>query len=81
MVTGYLCPVCGYEMTDPPRDFNICPSCGTEFGVHDCNSTVEELQKAWLSTGPKWWSDTEPEPAEWNPIQQIAKLLRIAQCR
>lgn len=50
-----LCPVCGYGMKEAPADFNICPSCGTEFGVHDVNSSIPELRKA--------WSKTEDSPA------------------
>lgn len=75
MVTEKLCPICGYAMAEPPRDYNICPSCGTEFGLHDQNTSVEELRQAWLRTGPKWWSATESQPENWNPIQQLAKML------
>ncbi len=69
-----LCPVCAYELDDPPRDHNICPSCGTEFGLHDVNATIEELREAWIKTGPKWWSETDPKPADWNPFVQLARL-------
>lgn len=69
-----LCPVCGYEMDDPPRDHNICPSCGTEFGLHDVNATIEELRRAWIESGPKWWSASDPQPVEWNPFVQLAEL-------
>jgi hypothetical protein len=69
-----LCPVCGFEMKDPPRNYNVCPSCGTEFGVHDQNATIEELRAAWIATGQKWWSNTEQEPAGWNPFRQLARL-------
>jgi hypothetical protein len=75
MVTDNLCPVCGYEMAEPPRDYNICPSCGTEFGLHDRNSSIEDLQRAWLATGPAWWSANEPQPEGWNPMQQLARML------
>ncbi len=75
MVRENLCPVCGYEMEEPPHGYNICPSCGTEFGLHDQNTSLEELQRAWLGTGPKWWSTTEPQPEKWNPIQQLSKML------
>ena len=75
MVIKHMCPVCGYGMQDPPCDYNICPSCGTEFGVHDMNASIGELRKAWLQTGPRWSSATEPQPAAWNPFAQIAELL------
>jgi hypothetical protein len=69
-----LCPVCGFEMDDPPRDYNICPSCGTEFGVHDLNASIAELRAAWIATGPKWWSQTDQPPGDWNPFQQLARV-------
>jgi hypothetical protein len=69
-----LCPVCGYEMDDPPRDYNICPSCGTEFGLHDLNASILELREAWIKNGPKWWSSTDPQPDGWDPYAQLARL-------
>jgi hypothetical protein len=69
-----LCPVCGYDMDDPPRDYNICPSCGTEFGLHDLNASVLELREAWIKTGPKWWSATDAQPVGWDPYLQLARL-------
>jgi len=75
MVDQNLCPVCGYKMEEPARDFNTCPSCGTEFGLHDANASIEDLRSAWLRTGPKWWSATDLQPANWNPLMQLAGLL------
>lgn len=75
MVTKNLCPVCGYEMAEPPRDYNTCPSCGTEFGLHDQNATIEQLREAWLGTGPKWWGAVNQQPEDWNPMRQLAKML------
>ena len=72
MVIENLCPVCGYEMEDPPRDYNICPSCGTEFGNHDLNASISELRAGWIRSGPKWWSKTDPQPENWNPFAQLA---------
>src|SRR5579864_980161 len=66
-----LCPVCGYEMADGPRSFNICPSCGTEFGLHDENASIDELRAWWMSTGPSWYSTVIPRPANWNPMMQL----------
>ena len=66
-----FCPVCGYEMADGPRSFNICPSCGTEFGLHDENSSIEALRIWWLSTGPRWFSRVVPQPEGWNPTIQL----------
>jgi hypothetical protein len=73
MIIENQCPVCGYEMEAPPRDYRICPSCGTEFGVHDVNTSIAELRNAWIKTGPKWWSRTDSEPEKWDPIEQMEK--------
>ena len=69
-----LCLVCGYEMDDPPRDYNVCPSCGTEYGVNDINASYDELRQAWLKTGPAWWSKTDKQPDNWSPSRQLANL-------
>jgi hypothetical protein len=69
-----LCLVCGYEMDDPPRDYNVCPSCGTEYGVSDVNASYDDLRKAWLRTGPVWWSKTDEQPDNWSPSRQLANL-------
>ena len=74
MVKEKLCPVCGYEMEEGPRDYNICPSCGTEFGLHDLNSTIESLRQVWLENGPQWYSKVIPKPDNWKPLLQLATL-------
>src|SRR5882672_7484629 len=68
-----LCPVCGFEMEAPPKDYRICPPCGTEFGVSDANATIAELRDAWMSTGPIWWSDSDSRPDNWDAIAQMEK--------
>ena len=75
MVNEKLCSVCGYEMEEGPRDYNICPSCGTEFGLHDVNSGIEQLRQIWLESGPAWFSKVIPEPPNWSPMNQLAGLL------
>lgn len=73
MKTENTCPVCGFEMEAPPKDYRICSSCGTEFGVSDVNSSIAELRESWMSTGPAWWSRYDPAPANWDPIDQMEK--------
>jgi hypothetical protein len=75
MVNDKLCTVCGYEMEEGPRNYNICPSCGTEFGLHDVNTTIDNLRAAWLAGGARWHSTAVPQSGKWNPIQQLSKLL------
>jgi len=69
-----MCPVCGYGMEDPPEDYNICPSCGTEFGLHDVNSSIAALRAAWLRSGARWWSPVDPQPLGWDPYLQLDNL-------
>lgn len=66
-----LCPVCGFPMRYPPRDWHICPSCGTEFGYDDVGRTFHELRLQWLASGPRWWSPVDPVPGNWNPFLQM----------
>ncbi len=69
----YPCPVCGYYMEDPPRDYNICPSCGTEFGYHDAGRTHEELRNIWIKSGAEWWSPVDRKPERWNAYIQLLR--------
>ena len=70
-----MCPVCGYGMDDPPEDYNICPSCGTEFGLHDAHTSIAELRAAWLRSGAHWWSPVDPQPQGWDPYLQLDNLM------
>ncbi len=70
----HICPVCGYRMDVPAANYNICASCGTEFGLHDQNATLDELRLEWIRTGPTWWSKTEPRPDNWSPFVQLANV-------
>jgi hypothetical protein len=72
----YTCPVCGFGMEDPPCDYNICPSCGTEFGHHDVNASVESLRAEWLRRGALWWSAVDVCPDNWDPYGQVSALLQ-----
>jgi len=66
----YACPVCRYlEMPDPPRDYNICPCCGTEFGNDDVDCTHTELREQWTHAGAPWFFGTPP--VGWNPWTQL----------
>jgi hypothetical protein len=77
----HTCPVCGFtELAEAAYDnagcasFEICPSCGTEFGYHDAKESHAELRKRWLAAGAPWSSRAIPSPPNWDPLQQ----LRIA---
>ena len=72
------CPVCAYRnMPDAPQDYEICPCCGTEFGMDDVERTHEELRKEWMAKGARWFSDESQAPRGWNAMDQLieAELL------
>jgi len=76
--SGYLCPVCGFTMEKTPADFNICPSCGTEFGNDNLDWTFSELRQAWLDNGAQWWSESTHAPNGWNPIEQVLRVIAVS---
>ena len=70
----HICPVCCYPMDEPADDYNICSSCGTEFGLHDQRFTHQQLRAAWQREGAKWWSTFDNQPANWDPAIQLGGL-------
>lgn len=73
-ITANTCTVCGFEMRDGPRDWNICPCCGIEFNFHDADISHEELRAHWIRTGMNWWSVVEKPQTGWNPVLQLGRL-------
>jgi hypothetical protein len=82
----HTCPVCGYPaLREPPRSpksgggsYEICPSCGFQFGVTDDDKGIshEKWREDWIYRGMPWdGHDIGSPPANWNPKQQLAKLL------
>jgi len=70
---AFTCPVCFYpDLEEPPQDFSICPSCGTEFGFDDAGITHEQLRKQWIYQLAPWFSNYRKPPAGWNPWTQLA---------
>ncbi len=77
----HTCPVCGWpDLHEPPRNreggasFEICPSCGFEFGFDDDDQglTYEAARARWIAAGMKWWSGARAAPHGWNPAEQLA---------
>lgn len=58
-------------MGAPPRDNNICPSCGVEFGHDDCGRNFSELRREWIRDEAPWSSRLVPRPIDWNPYVQM----------
>lgn len=81
----YTCPVCGYpELTEAPVNasgagsYEICWSCGFEFGVTDDDAgySFETWRQRWIDLGMPWDSDgLHPRPTSWNPTKQLQLLL------
>lgn len=70
----YDCPVCGYAaLPRPPKQFGICPCCGTEFELDDDEKSHLQLRIEWLDAGAPWFSTRMSVPPNWNPLQQLAK--------
>lgn len=74
-----LCPVCFFpDLEEPPREFSICPCCGTEFGVNDYSPKRtspdvihRELRWEWLERGAPWFDVETPRPYGWSGFEQI----------
>jgi len=68
----YRCPVCFFdELPDPPRDYHICPCCGTEFGNDDAEVSHGRLRQIWISNGANWFFGEPPE--DWSAWHQLAE--------
>ena len=77
------CPVCAYDgLDEDPRtvagggSFEICPSCGFQFGVSDDDEgfTYDAWRKQWIDGGMEWDKGRSPPPSGWNPVRQLARL-------
>jgi hypothetical protein len=76
--------VCGYVGLEyQPRhpvsgggSYEICPSCGFQFGVHDDDRRIsyEEWRARWVSGGMKWNAKSIPPPEDWNPEKQLERV-------
>ena len=80
----YICPVCGYDqLEEPPRSsaggasYEICSCCFFEFGYDDDAQgwTYEAWRAKWLSEGMPWRNQHESPPKDWNPHEQIRRVL------
>lgn len=83
-MSGYDCPVCGYDdLAEPPRSrtggasYEICPSCGFEFGVSDDDQGCDyaSWRSAWVAKGMPWSSVGQAPPRGWNPKEQLRRVV------
>lgn len=71
----FLCPVCGYDqLSRPPKNYHICPCCGTEFGHDDLEASHETLRREWIGRGMGWFSCRALPSAGWSPMAQLLKV-------
>lgn len=74
----YTCPVCGFDgLEEPPVNFTICPSCGTEFGYTDFIRSHDDLRARWITKGLQWYSNVIPPPPQWNGWEQLRRSGHI----
>jgi hypothetical protein len=80
----YPCPICGFpKLNEPPRSasgggsFEICPSCGFQFGVSDDDAgfTYQQWRTNWQLAGMKWTGQS-PAPKKWDAAAQLKSLNR-----
>jgi hypothetical protein len=81
----YTCPVCGFNgLDEPPCSpegyglFEICPSCGFQFGVtdDDLGISFQDWRESWIAKGMPWSSNGRRAPEDWNPKDQLCNLQR-----
>jgi hypothetical protein len=81
-INYHTCPVCGYsELNEPAYDpetgapsFDICPSCGCEFGYDDATPLVaSDYRKNWIHRGAHWFKP-ELKPNGWSLRAQLEKI-------
>lgn len=81
---AFQCPICGYPgLAEAPRSpesgggsYEICPSCGFEFGVtdDDLGYSYDWWREKWVDEGMPWSSVGRPRPDDWDPAAQLKSL-------
>jgi len=58
--------------------FEICPSCGFQFGVSDDDrgQTFAGWRKTWVKAGAPWASKARPAPTGWDAAAQLKRFGR-----
>jgi hypothetical protein len=85
-----VCPVCGYPgLVEEPRgrttggSFEICPSCGIQFGLDDeaggdperwCE-IYRQWRQRWIDGGMIWSKGRTKPPPGWNPVEQLRNVV------
>jgi hypothetical protein len=58
-------------MSYPPREYNICECCGTEFENDDEYSSHDQLRQEWIDAGTPWFFGQPP--FAWSAWTQLLK--------
>ena len=85
MTGEHQCPVCGFGgLEDPAYDpltglgsYQICPSCGFEYGVTDDDRQIthEQWRRRWIDAGMPWRdAGVSDAPRDWDASAQLAAL-------
>ncbi len=79
----HICPICGFSSLEEAayslegdESFEMCPSCGCEFGYDDFGKTHRELRKAWIERSVPW-SSSSPAPENWDAEKQLKSLASL----
>lgn len=85
MSESFICPICGYPaLSRQPRSdagggsYEICPSCGFQFGVsdEDLGYTDEEWRAMWVDDNYRWRGvPPQSPPSSWDGDSQLASFL------
>jgi hypothetical protein len=65
------CPVCGYPLGGGIEEFDICPSCGTQFGYSDAVRPHADLRARWVARGAPWIGPPAFRPPGWSAVGQL----------
>jgi len=88
---AYVCPACGYDgldeqpWTNASASYEICPSCGIQFGYDDFAGgdpearmdVYKEWRERWRGGGMHWWAPN-PAPPNWDPVAQLRRVTDAA---
>ncbi len=73
----HICPVCFYaKLPYPPRDYHICPCCGTEFGNDDAEFSHDQLREMSIAGGANWFFGKTASPLESNGWSSSSTAVR-----
>jgi hypothetical protein len=82
-MTAHVCPICGFSaLVQAPRtssgggSYEICPSCGFQFGVTDDDRgyTYEQWRAEWRKRGMPWDNRSSSPPPDWDPVEQLRRV-------